>query len=251
MKKKPPSWRRHRTSVIGWCSLGLFIVSFLLSQAYLERYTPWRKAAYETSLPLENAQQILEKTIRFEKEIPTDPEAFQDNLLHRANLYQKAYRRPLPLVNPMQTVDGWGHPFQYRTTPSNSPGYEVFSVGEDGRAGTRDDLPSTFNPAVTPPHLIWWEKTAIVLSAMSIFAAGVWVYLLLAPLPAITAFKYCLILFAGCFLWQLLFPPLGGVVHHTLWNWLMLHLYIGSIVCILGMLVGRPIQVLILRSKVA
>ena len=237
-----PFWKWNRTDIIGISGVCLFFFSFFISKFYWEQYAPWRKAAYETAFSLDVAQSVLEKTMPFKKEVPMEPEAFQDNLLRRADLYQQAFRRPLPLVDSMPTVDGWGHPFQCRTTTANSVGIEVFSVGQDGQAGTRDDLPSKFNPAVTPPHFLWWKRTVIAFSAASIFTAGVWAYLVLAPLHAITALKYSLILFAFCFLRELLFPPLGGVMQHTMWNWLMTHLFLGSIVCILGILIGRPIR---------
>ncbi len=47
----------------------------------------------------------------------------------------------LQLIKPHALIDPWGHPYQYRNPGKRHlDGYDVFSLGPDGKEGTEDDL---------------------------------------------------------------------------------------------------------------
>ena len=45
-----------------------------------------------------------------------------------------------PLTEATTLIDPWGHPYQYRNPGKTDPsGYDIYSVGPDGKDGTSDD----------------------------------------------------------------------------------------------------------------
>jgi general secretion pathway protein G len=72
-------------------------------------------------------------------------------------LWSRPTAEPVPaqwsaIFSEDQTMDPWGHPYQYRNPGRHNPGsYDVFSMGPDGLPDTDDDIgnwkdtPSTSN----------------------------------------------------------------------------------------------------------
>ena len=55
-------------------------------------------------------------------------------------LLLKRFQERYPQIQQLKT-DPWGHPYQYRFPGQNNPnGYDLWSMGKDGRDGGNDDI---------------------------------------------------------------------------------------------------------------